>query len=854
MIFDIKKTAILKSVRTERFFIFKYANFLSKSFLYLFVASLFFVGISFFGAAPALASFKASILLVALYILFWNLSLFAQFKLKSPDSAPSKKLSDAVLDTDIYNLAEFLNFDACQIVEGAVRFSKQKKVPQTGCAALFYSAIKNGKDARLICYRLGMNVKKLQDDLKNIFEKIQKQPQDLEKFSDGFKKVILEAGKVSVERNRNVIGEKEILVAMARLDELFKKVLIEYDLKPVDVENITLWLDSVENAIEQSKKFWTYENLSKGGSLGKDWASGYTITLDQFSTDWRAVVSRWTYKEIVGNKKEIEQAEMILARDSLSNVLLIGDVGVGRKSIVQAIAQKCYLGNSLPELNNKRVVELDMVSLLSQIQDAEKLETVLDNIFQEVLAAGNVILVIDELQNFVAEKSPRPGTIDITGILSKYLPMPNFQFIGITTYDGLHQKIEQNSSFLQYFRKIEVPEVSEQETIKIVQNYALGMEQKHKILILYPSIREIVNLSGRYFPSTPFPKKALDVLEEVVVYVLTQKEQIVMPHHVAKIISDKTEIPVGKMEFKEKEVLLNLENLIHQRIVNQSEAVKEISIAMRRARAGIASKKRPMGSFLFLGPTGVGKTETSKALAQIYFGNEEKMIRIDMSEFQEVSDIPRLIGAVSPVEMQGLLTTPVRENPFSLVLLDEIEKAHPNILNLFLQVFDEGHITDGQGRKVLFTNTIIISTSNAGAEMIFKEVESGRKLDKQKLIDDLIQKKVFKPEFINRFDAVVIFNPLTKENLLQIAQLSLQALQKSLKEKEIDLEITEPLKEKIVELSYKPEFGAREMRRVIQDRVENKVAEALISDKIQKGDKIEIDPETFEVLVNAPAA
>ncbi|MDP2741256.1 MAG: AAA family ATPase, partial [bacterium] len=260
--------------------------------------------------------------------------------------------------------------------------------------------------------------------------------------------------------------------------------------------------------------------------------------------------------------------------------------------------------------------------------------------------------------------------------------------------------------------------------------------------------------------------------------------------------------------------------------------------------------------------TGVGKTETSKALAQIYFGGriakksrkagssdaEEKMIRIDMSEFQAISDIPRLIGSISPVEMQGLLTTPVRETPFSLVLLDEIEKAHPNILNLFLQVLDEGHITDGQGRKVVFTNTIIICTSNAGAETIFKEAESGRKVDKDKLFNSLFEKGIFRPEFINRFDATIIFNPLTKDNLLKIAQLMLQVLQKNLKEKEIDFEITEPLKEKIVSLSYKPAFGAREMRRVIQDKVENNIAEALISETIKKGDKIEVDPETFKVI------
>jgi ATP-dependent Clp protease ATP-binding subunit ClpC len=229
------------------------------------------------------------------------------------------------------------------------------------------------------------------------------------------------------------------------------------------------------------------------------------------------------------------------------------------------------------------------------------------------------------------------------------------------------------------------------------------------------------------------------------------------------------------------------------------------------------------------------------------------MIRIDMSEFQAISDIPRLIGAVSPVEMQGLLTTPVRETPFSLLLLDEIEKAHPNILNLFLQVFDEGHITDGQGRKVIFTNTIIICTSNAGAEDIFATIESGQKIEKDNLLGNLFKEKIFKPEFINRFDAAVIFHPLTKENLLDIAKLTLGSLQKTLKEKEIDFIITEPLKERIVQLSYKPEFGAREMRRVVQDKVENTIATALISDKIKKGDKFEIDPDTFEPIINPSA-
>jgi len=318
---------------------------------------------------------------------------------------------------------------------------------------------------------------------------------------------------------------------------------------------------------------------------------------------------------------------------------------------------------------------------------------------------------------------------------------------------------------------------------------------------------------------------------------------------VAKIITEKTRIPVGEIEVREREILLNLEDLIHRRIINQEEAVKEVSAALRRSRAEVTARKGPMGCFLFLGPTGVGKTETSKALSEIYFGSEERTIRLDMPEFQSVSDISRLIG--SPGE-EGLLTTKVREAPFSLVLLDEIEKAHPNILNLFLQVLDEGYLTDGLGRKVDFKNSIIVATSNAGYLLILEAIKQGVEWSqvKEKLLDELFEKAIFRPEFINRFDAVVVFRPLTKENLLDIAGLLLTKLKENLAQKDIEFSITDSLKEKIVELGYNPVFGAREMRRVIQDKVENILAQAILSGKLKRGDKVEIDPKDFKLLIN----
>jgi ATP-dependent Clp protease ATP-binding subunit ClpA len=341
--------------------------------------------------------------------------------------------------------------------------------------------------------------------------------------------------------------------------------------------------------------------------------------------------------------------------------------------------------------------------------------------------------------------------------------------------------------------------------------------------------------------NTPFPKKAIDLLDEVMVYASRYaKSEIVLPEHVARIVSEKTRIPVGEMEKTERETLLKLEDLIHQRIINQEEAVKEVSEAMRRARAEITIRKGPIGAFLFLGPTGVGKTETSKALTEIYFGSEERMIRLDMSEFQKEEDISRLIG---DGEHEGMFTSKVKENPFSLILLDEIEKAHPDILNLFLQVLDEGFLTDGFGRRIDFKNSIIIATSNAGYKIILEGIEQKFAWVevKKRILDYVFEQAIFRPEFINRFDGVVIFSPLSKENLFEIAGLMLGKLKDNLALKHIEMEVTPDLKERVVELGYNPIFGAREMRRVVQDKIENVLARALLAGEIGRGDRIKID-------------
>ena len=801
--FDLKKARIYQALRRSGYPGFKFAKIFKKLFLILFILSLL---IFLYGFLTRAFSFKDNQFYLGLTIIFLIIISSLQIRIAFFNS----KLKNPQIRKDSSNLAEFLSFEAAKVVQ----------------------------KSRLVDPRLNF-----------VFSRLLLDPKEIRKIKIDFQpELILEAKAVAQKKNHQRIKSGDLLIALAKTDPLFKKILIENKLKVEDIENLTWWLESLEKRLASRKKWWEYQNLIRKGTLAKEWTSGFTLTLDKYSIDWTEIARKKGFPEIIGHQKELRETERVLARREYNNVLIVGEPGIGRKAIMQGLITKTVLGQSLPGVNYKRVVELDLAGLLAETSGPEQVEVVLDKIFQEAIGAGNIILVINEFHNFIGVR-PGPGKADISGVISSYLHLPQFQIVAVTTFAGLHKNIEQNPSILNLFEKVEVSEISQRELMMILENLTLSLEKKYKLFVSYPALREIVSLTKRYLPSLPFPKKAMDLLDEVMIEVKSKtRERVVLPKHIAKIISEKTRIPVGEMEIREKEILLNLEVLIHHRIINQEKAVKEVSSALRRARAEVRVRKGPMGGFLFLGPTGVGKTETSKALASTYFGSESRMVRLDMSEFQEVKDISRLIG--SPGQ-EGLLTTKVRENPFSLLLLDEVEKAHPNILNLFLQVLDEGFLTDGLGRKVDFKNTVIICTSNAGYQIILEALKQKTEWSevKQKLLDYLFEKAIFRPEFINRFDAVVVFKPLSKENLLDIAELMFQKLKENLKEKGIEFLITLPLKGKIVELSYDPIFGAREMRRVIQDKVENVLASALLSGKLKRGDKIEVDPEEFKLKI-----
>lgn len=844
MFFNLKQSSIYPAVKWSRYL--RWSKVLKIIFFAIFVllGGVFVWGFWLQTYSKSLLKLLlgGAIISLVLSIKFYLQDLFFNLSLKNIE--PKHSLDQILSFPQKFNVAQNLSLKVAEIINRSIQFCQKRKLPHVYSPVILHFCLKSNSQLNFIFSRALLDLERIKKEVKSKITYLEQQQfrSNLPTLLD----IIKKSAEIALERGGKIITITDLITALSQRDPYFNKHLIETGLKSKDLEILGSWFEYTKSREEQSKKWWRPKNLAKHGSMGREWTFGYTVTLDKYSIDWSKALRKRRGIELTGHQKKLESLERILSRTKINNPLLVGKPGTGRKRIVKALASRAIFGESLDPLNYHRVVELNLNSLLAEVEDPEHLELVLQTIFNEVLSAGNVILVIDNFHRFVGGKA-RPGVVDISGMIAKYLHLPEFRIIAISTFSGFHKYIKQNPSVLNLFEKIEIPEISSSKALRILQNKAPYFESKYDRFISYPALKSIITYSERYLPEVPFPQKAINLLDEIMVYVNSTPDRVVLPKHVSKVVSERVEIPVGKIRAKERDILLNLEKLIHQRIINQDRAIKEISTALRRARAEMGERNRPMGSFLFLGPTGVGKTETSKALAETYFGSEDRMIRLDMSEFQSKGDVYRLIGST---QQEGILTTKVSEDPFSLVLLDEIEKAHPDILNLFLQVLDEGYITDGLGRKVSFSDTIIISTSNAGYKIILRALKQGTKWDKvkQRLLEYLFEKGIYRPEFINRFDAVVLFKSLTKQNLLDISQLLLERVEKNLEEKNIKFIITESLKERIVDLSYSPVFGAREMKRVIQDKVEDPIAESLLRRKIQRGDNIKVDPKSFKVI------
>lgn len=614
------------------------------------------------------------------------------------------------------------------------------------------------------------------------------------------------------------------------------EILNKFDLEKKDVLDAIAWV-SQERRSKHTSYVWDKDfDIHALAGVNRTLEGAVTPTLNTFIRDLTLEAKTSTLPPVVERKELVDQISLILSRSEENNVVLVGEPGCGKTYLVYGLAQKIIAGGAPPSLRFKRVVALDYTAVLGGVKtDGEVLER-MKKIIDDIEYSGNIILYLDEIQNLITGESKRSA---VYSALEPHLATVKFQVIASTSFEQYHATLEQNAEFANLFQKIEVGETSDEETLAILKNVAPLFEKRQKVTISYTALLSAIELSKRYIHDRVLPDKAVSILDEAAVIVATHSQQkIVSKEDVAKVISFKSHVPITKMTKEEKEKLLDLEKILHQRMVDQEEAVSAVADALRRARAGLIEGKRPIASFLFIGPTGVGKTELARTLAEFYFGNEQTMIRFDMSEFQTKESIYSLIGppmGQKGAELGGRLTEAIRRRPFSLLLLDEMEKAHPDILNLFLQVMDEARLTDSSGKTVDFSNAIIIATSNAGTSLIQEEIGKGTEIVKIKEKVGEFLKTLFRPEFLNRFDGIIVFKPLSRTDVAKVAKLMIDKLTDNLTEKGIKVETTPQLLTKLAEVGYDPTLGARPLRRLIQDKVEAKVAKQIIKGELKRG-------------------
>ena len=670
--------------------------------------------------------------------------------------------------------------------------------------------------------------------------------------------------------------------------------------------------------------------LSQGASQARGAARGTARTpvLDQLGIDLTDAARAGKLDPIVNRNKEIERVVQILSRRTKNNPALLGEPGVGKTAIVEGLAHRIVAGEVPETLQGKRLVTLDIGSLVAGTKYRGEFEERLKKVIDEIKNAGNCVIFIDELHTIVGAGAAE-GAVDASNILKPSLSRGQIQCIGATTLDDYRKHIEKDAALERRFQPVMVAEPTIEETLDVLRGIKERYEEHHRLFISDEALQAAASFAARYIPDRFLPDKAIDLMDEAAsrvrikrgavpidlaaarqaletvrkdkeaaisgkeyeygaelrdrevqlmdkIKILEEKWQdeqkqekpTVIEEDIAEVASMWTGIPVIRLTADESGRLLQMEEALHRRIIGQDEAIVTISKAVRRARAGLKEVRHPIGSFVFLGPTGVGKTELVRALAEFMFGSEDTMIRLDMSEFMERHAVARLVGAPPGYvgyDEGGQLTEAVRRNSYCVILLDEIEKAHPDVFNILLQIFDDGHLTDAKGRRVDFRNSIVVMTSNVGAELIKRDMtlgfashtdeEKNQEVQYEKMKEKVLGelKKAFRPEFLNRIDGVVVFHALSKEQIRQIVDLMLSEVVKSLGEKNIKLEVTDAVKGFLGEKGYDPTFGARPLRRVIQNEVEDKLSEALLRGEFGTGDTVQVDCDGEEIVIRVAA-
>ena len=767
-----------------------------------------------------------------------------------------------------------------------------------------------GVAARVLA-NLGVDLNKVRSAVEFIIGRGERPAQGEIGLTPRAKKVVELAVDEARRMNHTYIGTEHLLIGLLREGEGVAAGVLE---------SLGVTLDKVRS---ETHRILSQSSPTSSGSHGSR-TSTRTPTLDELGIDLTSAARSNKLDPVIGREQEIQRVIQILSRRTKNNPVLMGEPGVGKTAIVEALAQRIATGDIPETLQGKRLVTLDMGALVAGTKYRGEFEERLKKVIQEIKGSGNCVLFIDEMHTIVGAGAAE-GAVDAANILKPSLARGELQCIGATTMDDYRKHVERDPALERRFQPVQVSEPTVEETTEILMGVKSRYEDHHQVDITDDAVAAAANLSARFIADRFLPDKAIDLIDEagsrvrlrnattplsvkevmkVLENVRKEKDDAISAQQyeyaaelrereirlvekmeglerewhegrddersrvtsedIAEVVSMWTGIPVTRLAMQETERLLRMEQELHKRIVGQEEAIVSVSKAVRRARAGLKDRRRPIGGFLFLGPTGVGKTELVRALAEFMFGSEENMIRLDMSEFQERHTVARLIGAPPGYigyEEGGQLTEAVRRKSYCAILLDEIEKAHPEVFNILLQIFDDGHLSDAKGRRVDFRNSLIVMTSNLGSDLIKRETAMGFSIKsdeaqgakqayermKDKVLNEV--KRFFRPEFLNRIDATVVFHALAQEHILSIVDLMLDQVRTELEEKRISLEATDAAKEFLAEKGYDPNFGARPLRRLIQDEVEDRLSEQLLGGQIGAGATAVLDVEDGGMVV-----
>ncbi len=735
---------------------------------------------------------------------------------------------------------------------------------------------------------------------------------DADGYSPRTQRMFGTAEKEAEHFSSEEIGTEHLLLAMMKENESAAVRL----LNTMNVNLQKLYIDLLVAMGEES----SFSREEMRSAKGRKRSLQATPVLDQYSRDLTKLALEGKMDPVIGREEEIRRVIQILSRRGKNNPCLIGEPGVGKTAIAEGLAQQIALGLVPESVAGKRVITLDLSSMIAGSKYRGEFEERIKKVIREVIGAGNILLFMDELHTMIGAGGAE-GAMDASNILKPYLARGEFQMIGATTVEEYRKYIERDAALERRFQPVMVEEPTVEDTVEILKGLRRFYEKHHQVIITDEGLEAAAKLSDRYVSDRFLPDKAIDLMDEAAAKVrlegvktstnlqdiqveinrvsdemeeaiqkmelkaasalrkekeelqaeyekqrkkakksMKRKKAEVGENEVAEVVSQWTKIPVKRLAEEESAKLRKLESILHKRVIGQEEAVTAVAKAVRRGRVGLKDPSRPIGSFLFLGPTGVGKTEISKALAEAIFGTEDSIIRVDMSEYMEKHSVSKMIGSPPGYvgyDEGGQLSEKVRRSPYSVILFDEIEKAHPDVFNILLQVLDDGHITDAQGRKIDFKNTIIIMTSNAGAQSIiepkalgFASVEDA-KHNYDRMKDSVMEevRRIFKPEFLNRIDETIVFHALTKEDMKKIVTLMSKTLvERCKKQMGIDLHITGNVKSHIVDAAFEPKYGARPLRRMIQNKIEDGLAEEILAGRVKPGSEVEVAMQKKEIV------